>query len=57
MPCSEDRIRALKAQKNSLYRNVNLAKCNGTSKKKGDKGTPSDKDFANAAKTAKGKIT
>ena len=53
MACSEDRIRALKEQENSLYRNVNLAKCNGTSKDKGDKGTPSDKDFENAAKTAK----
>ena len=53
MACSEDRIRALKAQKNSLYRNVNLAKCNGTSKNKGDKGTPSDQDFKNASKTAK----
>jgi hypothetical protein len=53
MGCSEETIRKLKAQKNSLYRNVNLAKCQGTSKKKGSKGTPSDKDFANAAKTAK----
>lgn len=53
MACSEDRIRALKAQKNSLYRNVNLKQCEGTSQDKGDPGAPSDKDFENAAKTAK----
>lgn len=55
MGCSEDTIRKLKSQKNSLYRNVNLAKCRGTSKKKGEQGTPSDQDFKNAAKTAKKK--
>jgi hypothetical protein len=55
MGCSEDTIRKLKAQKNSLYKNVNLKKCAGTSKKKGEKGTPSDKDFKKAAKTAKKK--
>lgn len=53
MKCSEDTIRKLLAQKNSLYKNVNLAKCRGTSRKKGAPGSPSDKDFANAAKTAK----
>ena len=53
MGCSAETIRKLKAQKNSLYKNVNLAKCRGTSKKKGSKGSPSDQDFKNAAKTAK----
>jgi hypothetical protein len=53
MGCSEDTIRKLKAQKNSLYKNINLAKCKGTSKPKGSKGSPSDKDFENAAKTSK----
>lgn len=40
MGCSEETIRKLKKMKNSLYRNVNLKKCAGTSKKKGEKGTP-----------------
>lgn len=53
MGCSEETIRKLKSQKNSLYRNVNLAKCRATSKKKGSKGSPSDADFKKAAKTAK----
>lgn len=53
MGCSEETIRKLKKMKNSLYRNVNLKKCAGTSKKKGEKGTPSDADFAAAKKTAK----
>jgi hypothetical protein len=55
MACSEDTIRKLKKQKPSLYRNVNLKKCAGTSKDKGEQGTPSDKDFARAKKTAKKK--
>ena len=53
--CSEETIRKLQKQKNSLYRNINLAKCKGTSKKKGSKGSPTDKDFKNAKKTAKKK--
>lgn len=53
--CSEETIRKLQKQKNSLYRNVNLAKCKGTSKKEGSKGSPSDADFKKAAKTAKKK--
>lgn len=53
MACSGETIRRLLAQKNSLYRNVNLAKCRGTSRKKGAAGSPSDQDFKNAAKTAK----
>jgi hypothetical protein len=53
MTCSEDTIRRLQAQKNSLYKNVNLAKCKGTSRDKGDPGAPSDQDFKNAKKTAK----
>ena len=53
MGCSEETIRKLKKMKNSLYKNVNLKKCAGTSKKKGEKGTPSDADFAAAKKTAK----
>ena len=53
--CSAETIRKLQKQKNSLYRNINLAKCKGTSKKKGRKGSPTDKDFKNAKKTAKKK--
>ena len=49
------KIKALKRQKNSLYRNVNLAKLGAKKKtKKGKKSTrPKDSDFRAAAKTAK----
>jgi hypothetical protein len=51
------KIKRLKRQKNSLYRNINLAKLGaGKKKKKGEKSSrPKDSDFKAAAKTAKKK--
>ena len=54
-PSKAARIKKLKGQKNSLYKNVNLKKLGaGKKKKKGEKSRrPTDADFKRAAKTAK----
>tara|TARA_R100001443_G_scaffold6620_1_gene15531 strand:- start:14790 stop:14966 length:177 start_codon:yes stop_codon:yes gene_type:complete len=56
MVTKQQKIKKLKRQKPSLYRNVNLVKLGaGKSKKrkKGAKGAPTDSAFKKAAKTAK----
>ena len=41
-------------RKHGLYENIRLRRKSGKKmRKKGDKGAPTDKDFKNAAKTAK----
>ena len=57
MVTKQQKIKKLKSQKPSLYRNVNLVKLgagkNKTKRKKGAKGAPTDSAFKKAAKTAK----
>ena len=59
-PSKAARIKKLKGQKNSLYKNVNLKKLGaGKKRKPGEKkpSRPTDADFRAAAKTAKKKPT
>lgn len=51
------KIKSLKRQKNSLYKNVNLAKLGAGKKKKknGKSNRPTDADFKRSARTAKKK--
>ena len=55
-PSKAARIKKLKGQKNSLYKNINLKKLGaGKKRKPGEKKSkpPSDADFKKAARTAK----
>ena len=53
----QQKIAKLKAQKNSLYKNVNLVKLgagkNKTARRKNAKGAPTNAAFRRAAKTSK----
>ena len=59
-PSKAARIKKLKGQKNSLYKNVNLKKLGaGKKRKPGEKkpAPPTDADFKRSAKTAKKRPT